>query len=179
MYFVLSIVLCTFKCTLKSTRCTFDNVRKHDLIFSKNEKRLLCTFKFFVWVVVLVPRYMHSLKSLIWYCRSYISTHSKDPRPKSTNKSISKDIFKKVSTKSWGAVWYGIVQYYICTVWYGIIPCLQRCLQCLRRVTDILVDNPMMMPNFQSTIIETRIDRISDSILLEWRQFNANQYRII
>ena len=64
MYFVLSIVLCTFKCTLKSTRCTFDNVRKHNLTFSKNEKHLLCTCKFFVWVVVIVPEYMHSLKSV-------------------------------------------------------------------------------------------------------------------
>ena len=72
MYFVLSIVLCTFKCTLKSTRCTFDNVRKHDLTFSKNEKRLLCTCKFFVWVVVLVPRYMHSLKSFVCSWRSFV-----------------------------------------------------------------------------------------------------------
>ena len=31
MYFVLLIVLRTFKCTLKSTRCTLDNVGKHDL----------------------------------------------------------------------------------------------------------------------------------------------------
>ena len=46
MYFVLSIVLCTFKCMLKSTRCSLDNVGKHDLTFSKNQKLLLCTCNF-------------------------------------------------------------------------------------------------------------------------------------
>ena len=40
MYYVLSNL---FKCTLKSTRCTLDNIGKHDLTFSKNQKRLLCT----------------------------------------------------------------------------------------------------------------------------------------
>ena len=38
MYSVLSIVLCTFKCTLKGTRCTLNNVGKQDFTFSKNQK---------------------------------------------------------------------------------------------------------------------------------------------
>jgi hypothetical protein len=38
MYSVLSIVLCTFKCTLKGTRCMLNNVWKHNFTFSKNQK---------------------------------------------------------------------------------------------------------------------------------------------
>ena len=32
------IVLCTFKCTLKGTRCTLNNAGKHDFTFSKIKK---------------------------------------------------------------------------------------------------------------------------------------------
>ena len=47
MYFVLSIVLCTFKCTLNSTECIFDNVRKHDLTFSKKLKTFIMHMQIF------------------------------------------------------------------------------------------------------------------------------------
>ena len=38
VYSVLLIVFCTFKCTLKGTRCTLNNVGKQDFAFSKNQK---------------------------------------------------------------------------------------------------------------------------------------------
>ncbi len=46
VYSVLLIVLYTFKCTLKGTRFLLNNVGKHDLTFSKNQIRLLCTCNF-------------------------------------------------------------------------------------------------------------------------------------
>ena len=67
--YVLSDVLCTFDCTLyfqmyvKEYKMYVRQCKKTRFNFLKKSKTFIMHMQFFVFVLVLVPEYMHSLKS--------------------------------------------------------------------------------------------------------------------